>query len=101
MEQAGVDPADPLNPDRREALLAVVRRITDLALDYERSAEPGIARLPMRSRWAVLSAKSIYGGIGRKVAKLGAQAWDQRVVVRRRVKLVSMIGAFGRALARG
>ena len=100
MEQAGVDSTDPLNPERRDALLAIVRRITDLALAYERSAEPGIARLPLRSRWAVLSAKSIYGGIGRKVAALGANAWDERVVVRRRVKLASMIGAFGRALAR-
>jgi phytoene synthase len=100
MDTAGVDPTEPLREDRRDALLAVVRRITDLAADYERMAEPGIARLPMRARWAVHSAKSIYGGIGRKVAALGARAWDERVVVPRRAKLASMIGAFGRALVR-
>jgi phytoene synthase len=100
MEAAGVDPADPLRRDRRDRLTAVVRRITDLARAYEKSAEPGIARLPLRARWAVLSAKSIYGGIGRRVAALGPAAWDERVVVPRRAKLASMIGAFGQALAR-
>jgi phytoene synthase len=100
MDDAGVDPANPLDPCRRDALLAVVGRITDLAASYERAAEPGIHRLPMRARWAVFSAKSIYGGIGRKVAERGASAWDERVVVSRPAKLLSMIGGLGQALAR-
>jgi phytoene synthase len=98
MAELGVDPANPLDPERREALIALVARITALAQDYERSAEPGIAALPWRARWAVLSARGIYGGIGRKVASLGSAAWDERVVVPRSQKLAIMLASLARAV---
>lgn len=101
MEELGVDPADPLDPGRRHALVALVRRITDLAAAYERSAAPGIAALPMRARWAVLSARGIYGGIGRKVASLGGAAWDRRVIVPRSRKLAIMTSSLARAVRPG
>jgi phytoene synthase len=100
MEAEGLDPADPLRPATRPALVALVRRITDLALAYEASAEPGIARLKLRARWAVLAAKGIYGGIGRKVAARGAAAWESRVSVPRSEKLAIVATALRRAVIR-
>ena len=47
--------------------------------DYEASARVGAARLPFRSRWAVLAAAGIYGDIARKVDALDQAAWDTRV----------------------
>jgi len=83
----GLDLADPMRRDQRDRLVAVVRRLVTLAEQYEVSARAGVWRLPFRSRWAVLAAARIYGGIGRRVAELGPGAWDERVVVRRRRKL--------------
>ena len=93
LAEQGLAAADPAAP----ALLPLVRRIVDLAAHYEGSALPGVARLPFRARWAVLSARGIYGRIGRKVGALGASAWDRRVTVRRREKLQVMAGALAAA----
>ncbi|MFN3944925.1 MAG: phytoene/squalene synthase family protein [Allosphingosinicella sp.] len=89
----GLDPDDPLRPDRRERLVALVARVCDLSLRYEASARDGISRLPFRSRWAIHSAAGIYGRIGRRVAALGPGAWERRVVVPRREKAAIMLGA--------
>lgn len=93
LAEEGLAAADPNDP----ALLPLVRRIVDLAIAHEASALPGVARLPFRARWAVLSARGIYGRIGRKVAALGPAAWDRRVTVPRREKLSVMTGAFAAA----
>jgi phytoene synthase len=87
IELHGLDRGDPLRPDRRDALVAVAARLTDLALRYEASAHAGVSKLPFRARWAVLAAARVYGAIGRQVASLGASAWDTRVSVPRRRKL--------------
>lgn len=87
IELYGLDRRDPLRPDRREALVAVAGRLTDLAVRYEASAHGGVAKLPFRARWAVLAAARVYGTIGRRVAALGPAAWESRVIVRRREKL--------------
>ncbi|HET9637696.1 MAG TPA: phytoene/squalene synthase family protein [Allosphingosinicella sp.] len=87
IEQYGLDRRDPLRPDRRGALVAVAGRLTHLALCYESSAQAGVAKLPFRARWAVLAAARVYGAIGRRVASLGASAWETRVTVPRREKL--------------
>jgi 15-cis-phytoene synthase len=99
LEEAGLDPADLLREDRREALVALVGRVCALAEAYEVSARAGITRLGFRSRWAIHSAAGIYGRIGRRVAALGPDAWEARVVVRRREKAAIMAAAFGSALA--
>jgi phytoene synthase len=87
IELHGLDLRDPLRPDRREALVAIAGRLTDLASRYEASAHAGVAKLPFRARWAVLAAARVYGAIGRRVASLGASAWEGRVTVPRREKL--------------
>lgn len=93
LAEQGIAAADPAAPE----LLPLVRRIVDLAAAYEESALPGVRRLPFRARWAVLSARGIYGRIGRKVGALGAAAWDRRVTVPRREKLSVMAGALAAA----
>lgn len=98
MESHGVDPRDPLRPDRRDRLVTLVRRICDLGERYEASARHGIAALPFRSRWAVHAAATIYGRIGRNVAELGGAAWDQRVVVPRQQKAASVLRALRSAI---
>jgi phytoene synthase len=87
IELYGLDRSDPLRPDRREALVAAAARLTGLALRFEASAHAGVAKLPFRARWAVLAAARVYGAIGRRVASLGASAWETRVTVPRREKL--------------
>ena len=99
LDEYGLDPADPLRPETREGLVRLVRRMVDMADAYETSALAGVRKLPFRSRWAILAAAGIYGGIGRRVAALGAIAWDERVVIRRRRKLLTIVSAFGGALA--
>jgi phytoene synthase len=98
MEVHGVDPLDPMRPDRRDHLVALVRRICVLSEHYEGSARAGIDALPFRSRWAVHAAATIYGRIGRNVAESGALAWDRRVVVPRRQKAALVLRAFGSAI---
>jgi phytoene synthase len=98
METHGVHPRDPLRPDRREALVALVRRLCDLSERYEASAREGIKALPFRSRWAVHAAATIYGRIGRSVAERGGAAWDRRVVVPRRQKAAFVLKALGSAI---
>lgn len=98
MEYHGVDPRDPLRPDRRDRLVALVGRICDLAERYEAAAATGIARLGFRSRWAVHAAAGIYGRIGRRVARLGPAAWDRRVMIPRREKATVLLTALGAAV---
>ena len=62
-------------------------RLVELASAYRMSARVGAARLPFRSRLAVLSADAVYGAIGEKVVSLGSEAWNERVHVSRAEKL--------------
>jgi phytoene synthase len=97
--KAGVTAETLLKPANRDRLVVLVGRICSLAEAYEESARAGIARLPFRSRWAVLAAAGIYGRIGRRVAALGANAWEQRVAVPRREKAAILVSALGEAIA--
>lgn len=73
-------------------------RLTDLAARYEASARIGARRLPFRSRWAVLAAADIYGGIARHIAADPERALRERVVTSRGEKLAAVMRAFGQAL---
>lgn len=95
----GIDPRNPLRPDRRDRLVALVGRICDLAERYEASASTGISALGFRSRWAIHAAAGIYGRIGRRVAALGPAAWDRRVVVPRPEKAAILLASLRAASA--
>jgi phytoene synthase len=63
-----------------------------------KAARLGAARLPFRSRWAILSAANIYGEIGYEVRRRGPEAWNSRVVVSSMDKLRLIASAFFEAL---
>ncbi len=70
--------ADPAN---REAVARVASRLLEVADGYYRSARDGLSYLPVRSAWAIASARGVYRAIGRIVRSRGANAWDRRAGV--------------------
>ena len=93
LAEADIEPGQHMKPWQRDALVPLVTRLCDQAERYEASARVGAARLPVRSRWAVLAAAGIYGDIARGVRRRGAHAWDHREMTSRASKL----GWIGRA----
>jgi phytoene synthase len=91
--------ADLTAPQHRAALARIAARLVALSRPYRASARIGAARLPGRSRLAVLAADAIYGAIGERVAAKGAQAWDERVRVSTAGKLALFVAAAGRSIA--
>lgn len=76
-----------MQPQHRSNLTILAKRLCDASEHYEASARVGAAHLPMRSRWAVLSAAGIYGDIARAVRGAGDAAWDARVFTTKAAKL--------------
>jgi len=95
---AGLAGADLSDPTHRPALAEITQRLAVLAETYRRSSKIGAARLPFRSRWAVLSAAGIYGEVAARAVTLGARAWDKRISISKAEKFALVIEAFGEAL---
>lgn len=93
LAEMDIPPGQHMKPPYRERMGVLGRRLAGLAAGCEASARIGAARLPFRSRWAVLAAAAIYGEIAREVARRGAHAWDRRVVIRRRRQLLLLARA--------
>ena len=83
-----VPPGQHMKPPYRDRMAALAKRLCALVERYEASGRAGAARLPFRSRWAVLTAAGIYGDIAREVVKRGPLAWNNRVVTSRTAKVV-------------
>jgi phytoene synthase len=98
LEKAGVAPTDLADESKRAEVFQVVNRLLDVADAYYESAAYGIAKLPMRSAWAIASARNVYRDIGTIVRIGGASAWDQRPVVSKRRKLKGVVEGLGLAL---
>lgn len=90
---AGIAPGELLEPHGQASLVPLVARLCALQNSYEVAARSGAARLPFRSRWAVLSAAGIYGAIARKVERAGAQAWDHRIATTKAEKAGHLLRA--------
>jgi 15-cis-phytoene synthase len=101
LAEADISPGEQLRPHNRSRLADIGWWLADMAQDHEASARKGAAKLPFRSRWAVLAAAGIYGDIAREVAERGAQAWDTRVVTTKAAKLGWVAKAFGQAMPGG
>lgn len=100
LEEAGLTPATMMLAEHRGALAGLARRLADSAALFEASARGGTPALDFRSAWAVLAAAGIYGDIGREVARLGARAFDRRVVTSGRAKIGWIAQAYRQALRR-
>ncbi len=94
----GAMPLDPLDAAQRDRLVEIGRRLATLADRYRASSKVGAARLPFRSRWAVLSAAAIYGEVATRVVELGPRAWDKRISIPKAEKFMLVAGAFAEAL---
>ncbi len=85
-------PTDPaLFPGSEAALFRVVSRLLDEADRYYASARHGIGQLPLRSAWAIAAARKVYGAIGAKVRRNGADAWKQRAGTSTAAKLGMLV----------
>lgn len=98
LAEEGLADADLADPRYRPALARLTQRLAVLAEQYRRSSKVGAARLPFRSRWAVLSAAGIYGEVATRAITLGTRAWDRRISVSKAEKFALVIEAFGEAL---
>ena len=96
--EADIPPGEHMRPHYRSRVADMGWWLADMAEDYEASARVGAAKLPFRSRWAVLAAAGIYGDIAREVAKRGSAAWDHRVITTGSQKSAWVAKAFGQAL---
>jgi phytoene synthase len=93
LSAAGLSQACLAEPAHRPAVATMARQLVELARPYQQSARIGAARLPLRSRLAVLAAEGIYGEIGETVFARGEHAWDERVRVRSAGKLAKLARA--------
>jgi phytoene synthase len=88
MREAGIDPGAWLRQPRHSAGLGtVVRRLLAEADRLYVRAEPGIDRLPRRTRWAIRAARLIYADIGRVVARRGYDSVSKRAFTSGRRKV--------------
>lgn len=86
------------DPAHREALARVAARLIQAAEPYYASARIGIARLPLRSAWAIATALGVYRRIGVKVNRAGSAAWDTRQSTGRGEKLALLLSGGAGAL---
>lgn len=93
-----IEPGQHTKPHHRQELADMAAQLVSLMEQHEAAARIGAARLPFRSRWAVLSAARIYGAIGREVRRRGANAWDRRVSTTKADKIHHAAAAFVEAL---
>lgn len=97
-----IAPAQVAAAAHREALASLAQRLVAAAEPYYLSAGAGLAELPLRSAWAVATARNVYRHIGVRVAQLGAQAWDTRVSTSKADKLRCVLqGGVSALSARG
>ncbi|WP_371765913.1 15-cis-phytoene synthase CrtB [Massilia sp.] len=87
LREAGIPIADVAHDRHRAALARVAARLVDHAEPYYDSAMDGVAALPLRSAWAIATARRVYREIGIEVKRRGARAWDTRAGTSRATKL--------------
>lgn len=87
LREAGIPVDELAEPRHRAALAKVAARLVDHAEPYYDSARGGIAALPLRSAWAIASARNVYREIGIEVKRRGPHAWDARTGTGKATKL--------------
>ena len=82
LSEEGVPRKELALPAHRPAVARLAARLVDLAEPYYAYANQGLPALPLRSAWAIATARGVYREIGIQVKARGAPAWDQRVSTR-------------------
>lgn len=99
LREAGIPPDEVALPRHRAALAKVAARLVDHAEPYYGSALEGIAGLPLRSAWAIATARKVYREIGIVVKRRGVHAWDERAGTSKATKLRLLVEGGVQALA--
>jgi phytoene synthase len=99
LREAGIPVDEVAHPRHRAALAKVAARLVDAAEPYYDSALEGIADLPLRSGWAIASARKVYRQIGVVVKRRGARAWDERAGTSKATKLRLLVEGGVQALS--
>jgi phytoene synthase len=100
LREAGIPRQEIAEPRHRAALAQVAARLVEHAEPYYDSAAAGIAALPLRSAWAIATARNVYRQIGIEVKRRGPRAWDERVGTSKAAKLRLLAWGGLSALAR-
>jgi len=87
LREAGIPQDEIALPRHREALARIAARLVDHAEPYYASAYAGLAALPLRSAWAIATARLVYRQIGIVVKRRGPRAWDTRAGTSKFTKL--------------
>jgi phytoene synthase len=87
LREAGIAPGEIAQPQHRAALARIAARLVDQAEPYYDSSLDGIRALPLRSAWAIATARNVYRQIGIEVKARGPRAWDERVGTSKATKL--------------
>ncbi|MDU6410258.1 MAG: 15-cis-phytoene synthase CrtB [Yersiniaceae bacterium] len=95
---AGIPPAEVADPAHRAALVPLAARLVAEAEPYYASARAGLAGLPLRSAWAIATARGVYREIGVKVDRAGERAWDRRQGTSKLEKLGLLVTGAGLAI---
>ncbi len=93
-----IEPGQHTKPHHRPELSDMAERLVLMMERHAAASRLGAARLPFRSRWAILSAARIYTAIGREVRAKGTAAWDHRVYTSKLQKLGHVAAAFFEAV---
>lgn len=99
LNEQNIPRAAMADPQYRDALAVLAARLVETAEPYYDSAQVGLGALPLRSAWAIATARGVYREIGVKVKALGRSAWDARVSTSKADKVRLLAGAAGTALA--
>jgi 15-cis-phytoene synthase len=75
------------DPALQPQLKRCINELLSLANIYYRSADDGLAYLPLRARYAILIAGRVYGSIGIKLRARSCDYWTERVVVHKSEKI--------------
>lgn len=94
LAMAGVDPQDLMAPSQRVKLFTVVKRLLKEADRFYASGDRGINYLPLRTAFAVTTARLIYAAIGQEILRRGDSALVERAVVSRWRKICLVAKAF-------
>jgi phytoene synthase len=87
LREAGIPRDEIALPRHRMALAKLAARLVEHAEPYYDSSMDGIRALPLRSAWAIATARNVYRQIGIEVKARGPRAWDERVGTSRATKL--------------
>lgn len=99
LREAGLNRDNFAEPAHRRALAQLAARLVAEAEPYYASARSGLAGLPLRSAWAIATARGVYREIGVKVKNAREKAWDQRQGTSRLEKIALLMSGAGLALS--